>query len=157
MPTHFKGTAEEIQALNAYIKLSRAADSVQARLISGKTMKNLTISQFGTLETLYHLGPLCQNELGAKILKSNSNMTTVIDNLEKRGLVRRERDQDDRRMVIVSLTQSGRDLITAVFPQHVEAMVEIFSCLSAEEQETLNNLLRKLGTNTAEPKNKSNI
>jgi MarR family 2-MHQ and catechol resistance regulon transcriptional repressor len=145
MATHYKGTPEEVQALNTYIKLSRAMDSVQASLLNGSSLKELTISQFGTLEALYHLGPLCQNELGSKILKSNSNMTTVIDNLEKRGLVRRERDTNDRRMIIIYLTDDGKKLITSVFPKHVENMVQIFSSLSKEEQETLGGLLRKLG------------
>lgn len=145
MATHYKGTPEEVQALNTYIKLSRAMDSVQASLLNGSSLKELTISQFGTLEALYHLGPLCQNELGSKILKSNSNMTTVIDNLEKRGLVRRERDTNDRRMIIIYLTDDGKKLIASVFPKHVENMVQIFSSLSKEEQETLGGLLRKLG------------
>ena len=52
---------------------------------------DLTISQFGVLEALYHKGPLCQRDIAAKILKSTGNITMVIDNLEKRELVRRER------------------------------------------------------------------
>lgn len=145
MPTHYKGKPEEVQALNTYIKLSRAMDSVQACLLNGSSMKELTISQFGTMEALYHLGPLCQNELGSKILKSNSNMTTVIDNLEKRGLVRRERDTNDRRMIIINLTDTGKQMIESVFPEHTKNMVKIFSALSNEEQKTLGDLLRKLG------------
>jgi len=145
MPTHYSGNPEELLALDSYIKLTRAADSVNARLNTSRSMKNLTISQFGVLEALYHLGPLCQNELGSKILKSNSNMTTVVDNLEKRGLVRRERDQEDRRMVIVHLTDSGFDLIEKVLPEHVGAIKEQFQDFSKEEHIILGNLLRKLG------------
>jgi MarR family 2-MHQ and catechol resistance regulon transcriptional repressor len=145
MPTHYKGSSEEVRALNSYIKLTRAADSVNARLNASVSMKELTISQFGVLESLFHLGPLCQNELGNKILKSNSNMTTVVDNLEKRGLVRRERDKNDRRMIIVYLTEAGSELISKVLPQHVSAIKEQFQVLSAEEHILLGNLLRKLG------------
>ena len=145
MPTHYKGNPEEILALNSYIKLTRAADSVNSRLNISASMKNLTISQFGVLESLFHLGPLCQNELGNKILKSNSNMTTVVDKLEKRGLVHRERDQNDRRMIIVHLTKPGRELIERVLPQHVAAIKAQFQVLSTEEQIILGNILRKLG------------
>ena len=151
MPTHYNGNTEELLALDSYIKLTRAADSVNARLNASRSMKNLTISQFGVLEALYHLGPLCQNELGSKILKSNSNMTTVVDNLEKRGLVRRERDQEDRRMVIVHLTDSGHELIEKVLPGHVEAIKEQFKGLSKEEHIILGNLLRKLGKQQKKP------
>ena len=145
MPTHYKGTEEERLALDSYIKLTRAADSINARLSGSVSMETLTISHFGTLEALYHLGPLCQNEIGSKILKSNSNMTTVIDNLEKRGLVMRERDLQDRRMVKVHLSPSGKSLIESVLPQHVQAITELFSALSPSEQKTMGDLLRKLG------------
>jgi MarR family 2-MHQ and catechol resistance regulon transcriptional repressor len=108
-------------------------------------MSGLTVSQFGVLESLYHLGPMCQSDIGAKLLKSSGNITLVIDNLEKRGLVRRERDSDDRRMVIVSLTKKGRELIERIFPGHVAAILEEMSILTPTEQETLGRLCRTLG------------
>ncbi|MGZ9225068.1 MAG: MarR family winged helix-turn-helix transcriptional regulator, partial [Anaerolineales bacterium] len=80
-----------------------------------------------------------------KVLKSGSNMTTVIDNLERDGLVRRERDAKDRRVIHVHLTEAGKGKIEAVFPGHVAALVEEFSVLSASEQETLGELCKKLG------------
>jgi MarR family 2-MHQ and catechol resistance regulon transcriptional repressor len=145
MATHFQGTAEEELALDSYIKLTRATDTINARLSTAGSMQDLTISQFGVLEALYHLGPQAQNILGEKILKSNSNMTTVIDNLEKRELVKRERAKDDRRKIIVHLTESGENLIKKIFPNHVHAIQKQFSVLSQEEQQILGNLLRKLG------------
>lgn len=70
MPTHYQGQPEEIRALNAFIKLTRSAESILARLSQAGTLDNLTASQFGVLETLYHLGPMCQMELGTKLLRS---------------------------------------------------------------------------------------
>jgi MarR family 2-MHQ and catechol resistance regulon transcriptional repressor len=145
MPTHYKGTAQEVLALNTFIKLTRAADSLGTRLFRRGTRGDLTTSQFGVLESLYHLGPMSQSEIGTKLLKSSGNITLVIDNLEKRGLVRRERDTDDRRVVTVSLTQAGRELIRRIFPGHVASIVEEMSVLTPEEQETLGRLCRKLG------------
>jgi len=145
MPTHYNGTEDEILALDSYIKLSRAADSINSRLNNSPSMQELTISQFGVLEALVHLGPLCQNVLGSKILKSNSNMTTVIDNLEKRGLVKRERSSEDRRIITIYLTEKGKETIESVLPQHVAAIKSQFEILSPEEQIQLGNLLRKLG------------
>src|SRR5215510_5039886 len=123
MPTHYRGTPVEVLALDTFIKLSRASESVGARLIHGGTLGSLTESQFGVLETLLHLGPLCLGEISAKLLKSGGNITLVVDNLEKQGLVRRERDPDDRRMVVVSLTEAGEALIQQVMPRHVAAIV----------------------------------
>lgn len=76
----------------------------------------MTNSQFGVLESMYDLGPLCQREIGNKILKSGGNMTLVIDNLEKGGLVQRVQDAKDRRYLNIHLTTRGRDLISRIFP-----------------------------------------
>jgi MarR family 2-MHQ and catechol resistance regulon transcriptional repressor len=145
MPTHFQGTPEEELALDTYIKLTRATDTINARLSMASSMQELTISQFGVLEAIYHLGPKAKIILGEKILKSNSNMTTVIDNLEKRQLVHRERAKDDRRKIIVHLTDAGLNLIKDIFPKHVRAIEQQFSVLSTEEKQMLCDLLRKLG------------
>ena len=104
MGTHFQGTEQEISALDAYIKLSRAAEAVTTRINRHLKAENLTISQFGVLEAIHHLGPMHQHRLGQKILKSGGNMTLVIDNLQKRGLVEREQDPADRRCITVRLT-----------------------------------------------------
>lgn len=149
MPTHYKGSPEEERALSAFINFLRAADSVAARLDSQIEMGGLTHGQFAVLEALFHLGPLNQCDLARKLLRSGGNVTVVIDNLQKRGLVRRQRQKDDRRMVIVNLTSSGRRLIARIFPQHVAAITAEMNRLSPEEQETLRALCRKLGRGTA--------
>ena len=145
MPTHYKGTKQEVLALDTFIKFSRASEALAARLSQYGTLANLTMSQFGVLECLYHLGPLCPGEISAKLLKSGGNITLVIDNLEKQGLVQRERDTNDRRKIIVSLTPAGRELISQIFPNHLMAIVDEMSCLTPEEQKTLGDLCRKLG------------
>ena len=75
----------------------------------------------------------------------NANITLVIDNLEKRGLVHRQRHPEDRRMVVVSLTEAGRELIGQILPQHVSAITDEMSILTPHEQENLGMLCRKLG------------
>ncbi|MCO5184116.1 MAG: MarR family transcriptional regulator [Anaerolineae bacterium] len=145
MATHYSGTQTEQNALDVYIKLERAAAAVSERINRHLGDHNLTISQFGVLEALYHLGPMHQNQLGSKILKSGGNMTLVIDNLSKHGLVTRERDLNDRRCINVQLTEAGHDLIAAIFPGHVAKVTDEMSVLSADEQRQLGDLLRRLG------------
>jgi MarR family transcriptional regulator, 2-MHQ and catechol-resistance regulon repressor len=145
MPTHCHGTPEEIRALDTWIKLTRAVDSFGARLAGHGTCSDVTTSQFGVLEALHHLGSLRQGEISAKLLRSGGNITLVVDNLEARGLVQRTRKASDRRVVTVSLTEAGEALITELFPQHASAIVEEMSVLTADEQETLGRLCRKLG------------
>lgn len=152
MPTKFDGTETQERALNAHITLQRAADAVQKNCRTFRE-EGLTASQFGVLDALYHLGPMHQKDLGEKTLKSDANTTTVVDNMEERELVRRERDPEDRRCYLVHLTDRGRELFASIFPDHVERIVEVFSVLSAEEQETLVQLCKKLGTHDPDREN----
>jgi len=93
---------------------------------------------------------MCQNELASKILKSSGNLTMVIDNLEKRALVRRVRDTVDRRKVTVMLTEEGRQLISQVLPTHVASITDEMNTLTPQEQITLGEICRKLGTSESE-------
>jgi MarR family transcriptional regulator, 2-MHQ and catechol-resistance regulon repressor len=145
MPTHYKGRADTVRALNAYINLARASDSLLGRMSVQLEGDGLTMGQFGVLETLLHLGPMCQRTLGKKLLRSGGNITMVVDNLEKHGWVRRERQEDDRRMIKIHLTQMGRKLIKRVFPEHANAIREEMSVLQPREQESLRHICRKLG------------
>ena len=132
-------------ALNTYTKLMRAAESVTSRVSRIMAAAGLTISQFGVLEALHHKGPLCQRDIASKILKSTGNMTLVIDNLEKQGLVRRDRISDDRRYLTVSLTQKGQTVISSAFSNVEAAIVAELAALATTEQETLGRLCKKLG------------
>jgi MarR family 2-MHQ and catechol resistance regulon transcriptional repressor len=143
--TRYQGTQAEKDALDVYIKLSRAASAVEARINCHLRDYGLTASQFGVLEALYHLGPLHQHELAAKILKSSGNLTLVIDNLVKRGLVDRERDEADRRYITICLTDTGQQLIGDIFPDHVQHVVQAIGVLTPAEQRQLGGLSRKLG------------
>ncbi|WP_287128008.1 MarR family winged helix-turn-helix transcriptional regulator [Candidatus Cyanaurora vandensis] len=149
MGTHYQGTAAATLALDAYIKLVRATETLSARIHRPLAQADLTVSQFGVLEALWHLGPLCQRDLGAKLLKSGGNITLVVDNLEKRGLVQRERGTTDRRFISVHLTATGSSLIQQLFPAHVERVVANLSPLSSTEQEQLAQLCKKLGLDSA--------
>jgi MarR family 2-MHQ and catechol resistance regulon transcriptional repressor len=131
--------------LNSYTKLMRAADSVTTRVGRNMSAVGLTISQFGVLEALLHKGPLCQRDIAVKILKSTGNITLVIDNLEKQGLVKRERSSEDRRYFTVSLTGQGEELITKAFAAVESAIIAEMSNLTETEQDTLGLLCKKLG------------
>lgn len=145
MPTHHQGTPEEVLALDTFIKIQRAVNAFEARIARHNTLQDLTETQFAVMEALYHLGPMCQSEIGAKLLKSGGNITLVIDNLEKHGYVVRQRSTEDRRMMRVSLTDTGHAKIAAVFPNHVAAIVQEVGALTPDEQRELGRLLKKLG------------
>lgn len=146
MATRYRGKVRARRALDAYITLMRAAEAVTARTHGHLEAHGLTIGQFGALEALFHLGPMRATELARKLLRSPGNMTTVLDNLEKRGWIRRDEEKADRRCTIVTLEPRGKALLREVFPGHVEGMVREMGVLSAEEQQELRRLCRKLGT-----------
>jgi MarR family 2-MHQ and catechol resistance regulon transcriptional repressor len=143
MPTAYRGPSAEVTALDAYIKLMRAAESVSAR--AHTPLGDLTLTQFGVLEALLHRGPLCAGEIAAKLLKSAGNLTLVLSNLERDGLVARQRDRADARRSIVSLTPAGRRRIGALFPRIAAAIAREFAHLSPAEQAILGELCKKLG------------
>jgi MarR family 2-MHQ and catechol resistance regulon transcriptional repressor len=89
---------------------------------------------------------MTQCVLGEKLLRSGGNITLVIDNLEKHGLVRRERQTEDRRTIVIHLTPKGLRLIKRVFPGHAKMILKEMSQLEPKEQEDLRRLCRKLGT-----------
>jgi MarR family transcriptional regulator, 2-MHQ and catechol-resistance regulon repressor len=145
MPSNFQGQADEMLALNIFIKLMRAGDCVASRVHRHLDEWGLTISQFGVLDALLHLGATSQKDLAQRILRSSGNLTMVIGNLEKRGLVRRERSTSDRRVLLVYLTTEGEYLINEVFPKHVEIIKNEFSILTDEEKIELGHLCKILG------------
>jgi MarR family 2-MHQ and catechol resistance regulon transcriptional repressor len=150
VPTHYSGDQATRRALDTYIKLSRARKVMGYRTGQLLAEYGLTESQFGSLEALYFLGPMCQKAIGEKLLVSGGNMTMVITNLEKRGYVSRRRDQSDRRQFTVSLTEEGRRLIDELFPKHAQRIVELMSILEDDEQDHLGMLCKTLGRQTEE-------
>ena len=140
-----KYTASEQLALDTYIKMMRSTNSVADSVNESWQEVGLTVSQFGVLEALYHIGPLCQRDIAKKILKTTGNITMVIDNLSRRGLVERKKDQKDRRYYSVHLTPKGKKLIARIFPDHVKEIARSMSILSSSEQKKLGEICKKLG------------
>lgn len=145
MPTHYQGNQKEKRALDVYINLLRCSGTVTSDTTRHLATYKLTVGQFGTLEVLYHLGPLCQRDIGKKLLKTGGNITTVVDNLEKRGLVTRRSVPEDRRYYNIELTDTGRELIEGILPVHFKKITDRLAILSPQEQDEFRRLCRKLG------------
>src|ERR1700729_4469348 len=112
MPTHFHGDLETVRALSAFLNLMRASDSTMTKTTAHLETLGVTPGQFAVLEALLHLGPMCQHTLGEKLLRSGGNVTLVVDNLERHGWVRRERQGNDRRVGGIYLKPKGGRVIT---------------------------------------------
>ena len=132
-------------ALSMWVKLARSFATFNKRAGEHIRSFGLTEPQFGALECLGHLGPMTIGELCKKQLVSGGNMTVVVDNLEKSGLVERVPSKEDRRAILVRLTSKGKKLFDEIFLQHAKYITKIASALTESEQEEIGQLLKKLG------------
>jgi MarR family 2-MHQ and catechol resistance regulon transcriptional repressor len=131
-------------AVAAFSRLSKTANLVSTEVHKHLAKHRLTTSQFGVLEALHKLGPMYQRDLAREIVKTTGNITTVIDNLEKNDLVRREREAKDRRYFMVVLTAKGQKLIKKIYPAHAKQIDQAMKKLTKAEQERLLKLCDKL-------------
>ena len=104
-----------------------------------------SLSDFAVLEVLLHKGSLPVNTIGEKVLLTSGSITTAVQRLEKKGLVRRERSEGDARVVLVHLTEAGSELIETAFAEHAANLDELFEEFSDDERAQFAGLMRKLG------------
>jgi MarR family transcriptional regulator, 2-MHQ and catechol-resistance regulon repressor len=108
----------------------------------------LTPPQFYVLATIGYAGSLPFGEIGAKMMVTVSNLTGIVDRLEEKKLVLRKRDETDRRVVHVTLTEKGTKLYQTTIPLFEKSISEIFSSLDLPGQKKLSALLRNLNRAT---------
>lgn len=129
--------------LSTLIVFSRAEHEIHRKEYQTIKSSGLTIAQFGVLEALYNKGDMNINEIIESILTTSGNMTVVIKNLEKDGLINKTIDPKDKRSSIISITEKGINIIEEMLPSHIENINSIFNVLTEEEKITLKNILKK--------------
>lgn len=145
-----EGSAARDIALKLFVVLSRSHAAVSAHLHAHVAEHDLTLTEFGILEVLYHKGPLLLGEVQKRILVSSGGVTYLVDRLEAKGLVERQACPNDRRARYAALTADGEALIARVFPQHADLIQELMGALSEEEQRQAVELLKQLGLAAAD-------
>lgn len=136
--------AHQEEALKAYIGLLRTASRLEQVAKKDVRCYGLNITEFSVLELLYHKGIHTTQAIKEKILIASSSTTYVVDQLVKKGCVRRELSQEDQRVTYVSITEAGRALMEKIFPSHAQKIAASFSELSSEELQQLKTILRKI-------------
>lgn len=129
--------------LKLVIALSRTHLSFGRALQVFLNEYGLTAAQFGVLEALYHLGEMRICELIDKTLSTSGNMTVVIRNLEKEGLIERKTNPVDKRAFNIVLTPEGEKKIKVAFEAHLALIDQFFNNLDREEKLELQKLLKK--------------
>jgi DNA-binding MarR family transcriptional regulator len=141
---YYNYNQEETTNLKLVIGLYRSYNELNKQTQRVLSEYKLTIAQFGVLEALYHLGDLKINDIIEKTLSTSGNITVVIKNLEKDHLIERYKDQKDSRICMIRLTGTGEELISSIFPKHLEQLDATLHNLEEEEKMQLIMLLKKL-------------
>lgn len=129
----------QIQQLifNLFSVIKKQADSIFRK-------HGLTGAQVGVLTRLSETAGKPMNKLSQELWCDVSNITGVVERLEKQNLVWRSTHPEDRRINLIGLTSRGRTALKDTLPEHEAALIERISRLSPEERQTLITLLTKL-------------
>ena len=111
-----------------------------------------TESQFDIIATLGNTVGMSCKELGEKTLITKGTLTGVLDRLEQKGLVIRERGDEDKRHLLVKLTPEGEQTFNAIFPEVVKQGRDSFATYTEEDFLALETQLLKL-KKTLQPPN----
>jgi MarR family 2-MHQ and catechol resistance regulon transcriptional repressor len=123
----------------------RTHNQVNPFIDAGLREQHLTATQMNALLVLRMAGEngLLMNEVGQRLVVTKSNITGLVDRLERQGLVARG-EHPDRRATVVRLTDAGSRLLDRALPRHAQQLAELTKCFSPEEKRTLVRLLSKL-------------
>lgn len=136
----------DVEAMGLLGRFARLSTHIGREIEKTFSERGLSASSFDVLATLRRSGPpfrLSPGELLATTMVSSGTMTNRIDQLEKAGLVERLDNPDDRRGVIIALTEEGLRRVDEATTAHVANQHRVVSGLSPEERATLDALLRK--------------
>jgi DNA-binding MarR family transcriptional regulator len=128
-------------------RISRLAREIEARLEVVYREHGLEPGWHDVLATLRRTGPPYQlrpSDFTGSLMLTSSGTTKRLDRLERAGLIARAPDPDDRRGVLITLTDAGHDLIDRVTEAHLANEARLLAGLSAAERERMAALLRKL-------------
>lgn len=137
--------ADRAASLKLWVVLSRAHEAVAERAREDIARSDVSLTEFGVLEALYHKGDLSAGEVSRRVLLRSGSLTYVIDKLVARGLIRRRECDTDRRRTYLTLTPRGRATIKRMWPGHALAIERATGGLTAAEKRTAAKLLKRLG------------
>lgn len=108
---------------------------------------DLTVEQWFLLNRLSLFKSVSQTDLVDKTFKDRPNITRLLDGLEKKGLVVRQDNPDDRRKFTISITKAGKSLLENTIPFMLEARKIVYKGLKAEDLEVLKSISEKIEKN----------
>jgi DNA-binding MarR family transcriptional regulator len=117
--------------------------NIEQRALSSSKFKDLSISEIHTIEAVSY-EERTMSEVAKQLGITTGTLTIAINNLVNKGYVQRKRNEDDRRVVLVSLTQTGKVVFRIHKKFHDDMVKATIEGMNTEEQEILINSLSKL-------------
>ncbi len=126
-----------------FVALLRAADRLQWRAVEMLKPHGLSPTQYNALRILRGAGPegLACSEVGQRMINRDPDITRLLDRLERRGLIRRSREQRDRRVIKTRITPAGMDLLKSLNREVMEFHRQLLGHMGEERLEHLMRLL----------------
>jgi MarR family transcriptional regulator, 2-MHQ and catechol-resistance regulon repressor len=135
--------------VHVWLVMMKAMRALTRYAAAGIEDTGLGVSDFAVLEVLLHKGPLPVNTIGPIVDLTTGSISVAVDRLVEKGLVSRVESAEDRRVRIVGLTPSGKDLIVPAFRKHAAQIKRVFSDLKPEELEKFKVALKTVGKRAA--------
>ncbi len=131
--------------VHTWLVMMKAMRAITRYAVTDLEKSGLGDSDFRVLEVLLHKGPLPVNVVGPKVNLTPGSISVAVERLVGKGLVSRIECSEDRRVRLVDLTPRGKRLITPIFQEHAAAMEKVFSDLSSDELQQLEQQLKRIG------------
>jgi MarR family transcriptional regulator, 2-MHQ and catechol-resistance regulon repressor len=125
--------------------MNKALRAIEKYTFAKIQQAGLGDSDFRVLEVLLYKGPLPVNTIGPKVNLTPGSISVAVDRLYSKGLVTRAESGQDRRIRIVALTPSGKELIVPIFRQHAAAIRRVFAEVSSDQLQELEKTLKQVG------------
>jgi DNA-binding MarR family transcriptional regulator len=152
MDREFIARSHDHSALRIWLRLLTCTQLIERRVRSGlREAFGTTLPRFDLMAQLErHREGLKMNELSRLLMVTGGNVTAIVDQLEKEGLVERFDEPGDRRAWLIRLTSGGRKSFAEMARAHEQWVVELLAGLSSRERDELLKLLAKLKSHAVE-------
>ena len=125
--------------------LQRIEGLLEGRMNNRFRPYGLSTATFNVLLVLSRAGgSLSPCDIGEQLSVTRGTVTGLLDSLERQRLVRRTPHPKDRRMLLIELTDGGRNILDRLMPEHVQGMCELLACLSESEKKAFAGVLAKI-------------
>lgn len=129
---------------NVLVKLFRKINSLEEKEICKDKFQNITLSEIHVLEAIGYDEPQNMSTVARVLDVTTGTLTIAVNSLVKKGLVERVRSTEDRRVVLVSLTDLGREAFIRHAQFHEKMVEAVTKELNASEIEALSSSLNRL-------------